>query len=133
MPFPRALIYGLVFFAAVAVAQSDKPGPMQSGAHAQPETDKARASDGAPAAQQGAPPTAEFDVQQLFATTCGWCHLKGGRVAGKGPQLMGTTISDAEIASRVRNGKTGQMPAFGSTFNDDQLKAIIAYIRGLKP
>jgi mono/diheme cytochrome c family protein len=46
---------------------------------------------------------------------------------------MGTEKTDAEIVSRIRNGKPGQMPAFGSTFNDDQLKAIIAYIRGLKP
>jgi mono/diheme cytochrome c family protein len=133
MLFPRALFYGLVLFAAAAAAQSDKPGPMQSGTHAQPDTGKPRTSEGAPAAQPGTPPAADFDVQQLFATTCGWCHLKGGRVAGKGPQLMGTDKTDAEIATRVRNGKTGQMPAFGATFNDDQMKAIITYIRGLKP
>ena len=31
-----------------------------------------------------------------------------------------------------RNGKTGQMPAFGSTFSDEDIKAIIRYIRELK-
>jgi mono/diheme cytochrome c family protein len=81
----------------------------------------------------GAAPGGEFDVPKLFATSCGWCHLSGGRAPGKGPQLMGTTMTDAEIVSRIRNGKTGQMPAFGSTFNDDQLKAIVSYVRGLKP
>ena len=83
------------------------------------------------------PPPAEshaaFDVKQLFANVCGWCHFNGGRQAGKGPQLMDTQRSDGEIIARIKNGKPGQMPAFGSTFNDEQLNAIVAYIRELKP
>jgi len=101
---------------------------MQSGAHAQTEANKPAAT---PAPAQGAA-GGDFDVPKLFATSCGWCHLNGGRVAGKGPQLMGTTMTDAQIVSRIVNGKTGQMPAFGSTFSGEQLQAIIAYIRGLK-
>jgi len=72
-----------------------------------------------------------FDVNKLFAGSCGWCHSKGGRAPGKGPMLMGTALSDAEIISRIRNGKTGQMPAFA--FTDEQLHSIVAYIRALKP
>ena len=78
-----------------------------------------------------AAPEAGFDVNKLFAGSCGWCHSKGGREAGKGPQLMGTELSDAQIVSRVRGGKPGQMPAFA--FTDAQLQAIVAYIRALKP
>ncbi len=127
----RAALLALVVttFAPLAFAQADKPGPMQSGNHVQGDAAKP-ADAAAPAAPSG---QADFDPVKLFATTCGWCHLNGGRVAGKGPQLMGTTSTDAEIMSRIRNGKVGQMPAFGSTFNEDQLKAIVAYIRGLKP
>jgi mono/diheme cytochrome c family protein len=73
-----------------------------------------------------------LDVNKLFAGTCGWCHSNGGRTAGKGPQLMGTTLTDAEIASRIKNGKAGAMPAFGGAFSDDDIKAIIRYIRDLK-
>jgi mono/diheme cytochrome c family protein len=124
----HVILASLVFTAASVAVQSDKPGPMQSGKHA---TDANKAAPPS-AAPQGAAPSGEFDVPKLFATSCGWCHLNGGRVAGKGPQLMGTTMTDAEIMSRIRNGKTGQMPAFGSTFNEEQLKAIVAYIRGLK-
>ena len=130
MRFSRALVPSLAFVAAIAAAQTDKPGGMQSGTHTQQEQAEKPAAGNAPATGQSA--GGDFDVQKLFATTCGWCHLNGGRVAGKGPQLMGTTKTDAEIVSRIRNGKTGQMPAFGATFNDDQLKAIVAYIRGLK-
>jgi mono/diheme cytochrome c family protein len=46
---------------------------------------------------------------------------------------MGTPLTDAELVSRIRTGKPGQMPAFGSAFSDQQMKAIVAYIRELKP
>jgi mono/diheme cytochrome c family protein len=88
---------------------------MQSGKHVGDETK--------PAAEG-------FDVNKLFAGSCGWCHSKGGREAGKGPMLMGTELTDAQIISRIRNGKAGQMPAFA--FTEEQLRAIVAYIRDLK-
>ena len=108
---------------------------MQSGRHAADapsgESKAGGQSTAAVAAPPGAP--AAVDVNQLFATSCGWCHFKGGREAGKGPKLMDTTLTDSEIIARIRAGKVGSMPAFGSTFNDAQLAAIIAYIRALKP
>jgi mono/diheme cytochrome c family protein len=73
-----------------------------------------------------------FDVEKLFAGTCGWCHSGGGRVAGKGPKLMDTTLTDAEIVQRIKVGKTGAMPAFGSAFNEVELQAIVKYIRALR-
>ena len=88
------------------------------------------------AAQQqpaAATPKAPLDVPQLFATTCGWCHADGGRAAGKGPQLMNTQRSDDFIRNRIKLGKEGAMPAFGSAFSDADIDAIIEYIRGLKP
>lgn len=74
-----------------------------------------------------------LNVDNLFATTCGWCHTDGGRMAGKGPQLMNTKRSDDFIRYRIKNGKAGAMPAFGSQFSDADINAIIAYIRALKP
>lgn len=74
-----------------------------------------------------------IDVPQLFATTCGWCHSDAGRSEGKGPQLMNTVRSDDFIRNRIKNGKEGKMPAFGGSFTDADIDAIIAYIRALKP
>ena len=91
------------------------------------------------AQQAAAPPSAaaapasKLDVPQLFATTCGWCHTDSGRVAGKGPQLMNTARSDDFIRNRIKNGKEGAMPAFGTTFSDPDIDLIIVYIRNLKP
>lgn len=76
---------------------------------------------------------ADFNVEKLFANSCGWCHSGAGRVAGKGPQLMNTTLTDAQIIYRIKNGKVAAMPAFGTSFNDEQITAIVKYIRDLKP
>ena len=86
-------------------------------------------------AQPGAtaPDNAGNDANQLFATTCGWCHSDGGRAAGKGPQLMDTKRDDDFVRDRIKNGKSGAMPAFGSMFSDAQIDQIIKYIRELKP
>jgi mono/diheme cytochrome c family protein len=90
----------------------------------------------APAAsedQPAAPPPHKLEVDQLFATICGFCHANGGRTAFKGPQLMDTARSDDFIRNRIKNGKEGAMPAFGKTFSDSDIDQIIAYIRALKP
>jgi len=115
-----ALAAALAFSAAAQIN-----GPMSSGF--------VPAAAAAPASAASSAAVAEFNVPMLFANTCGWCHSGAGRVAGKGPQLMNTALTDSQISYRVRNGKPGAMPAFGSSFNDEQIKAIIAYIRDLKP
>lgn len=88
----------------------------------------------APASAQQAPKLkSDQDVERLFATTCGWCHLDGGRKQGKGPQLMGTTRTDEQLVNRIATGKQGRMPGFGRSLDLEQLEAIVRYIRGLKP
>jgi mono/diheme cytochrome c family protein len=69
----------------------------------------------------------------MFATVCGWCHSSGGREAGKGPKLMDSPLSDSELIHRIKVGKTGQMPGFASTLNEQQMAAMVQYIRNLKP
>jgi mono/diheme cytochrome c family protein len=79
------------------------------------------------------PAAAPRDPAQVFATTCGWCHHKGGREAGKGPQLMGTTLTDAQIEYRIKHGRQGFMPGFEGTFSQEEIKGLVSYIRSLKP
>ena len=80
-----------------------------------------------------APGEEKFDVSQLFAATCGFCHSDGGRAPGRGPQLMNSPRDDDLLRDRIKNGKSGAMPAFGTTFTDVQVDEIIKYIRALKP
>src|SRR5215467_11518877 len=69
---------------------------------------------------------------RLFASTCGFCHQDGGRVAGRGPKLAGTERSDEFMVNRIRTGKDGAMPAYGRAFSDAQVRSLLAYIRSLK-
>src|SRR5580700_8022912 len=80
-----------------------------------------------------APDNAPVNGEQLFASTCGFCHSDGGRAPGRGPQLMNSPRDDDFIRNRIKNGKEGAMPAFGAAFNDAQIDQIIKYIRFLKP
>lgn len=125
MRLPPVWMFAIAGAGSIALAQ----GPMSSGS--KPSAAAQPSSEAAPSAA-AKDEKGQLDVNKLFATTCGWCHSNGGRTAGKGPQLMGTTLTDAEITSRIKNGKPGQMPAFGGTFSDDDIKAIVRYIRSLK-
>jgi mono/diheme cytochrome c family protein len=73
----------------------------------------------------------DIDGQQMFATTCGFCHQDGGRHAGRGPKLSKSARSDEYLIERIKKGKAGAMPAYGSVFSDGQIIGILAYIRGL--
>ena len=90
-------------------------------------------------AQQSQPPNQDQaaspnDIEggQMFATSCGFCHQDGGRTAGKGPKLAGTTRDNDFLAERIRKGKLGAMPGFGGAFSESQIMAIVAYIRTLE-
>lgn len=83
-------------------------------------------------AQQASVGGEPLDGETLFATTCGWCHADGGREAGKGPKLAASQRSDEFIVQRIKHGKEGAMPAFQSTYNDEQIAEIVKYIRSLK-
>ena len=88
------------------------------------------AESASPLAKAEASPS-DIDGEQMFATTCGFCHQDGGHAAGRGPKLSKSERSDEFIVERIKKGKPGAMPAFGSVFSDGQIVAILAYIRGL--
>ena len=125
----RPLLAALISSGVIAVWANAAPAAEMNGPMSSQRPAEAPAS---PAASTTAPKST-LDVEKLFANTCGWCHSNAGRTAGRGPQLMGTTLTDAEIINRIKNGKNGAMPAFGSSFSDDDIAAIVRYIRGLKP
>lgn len=115
-----------------ARAQENPLNPLNPLAPPSPSTSAPPSSSSpSPSSQKAA--RSNLDVEQLFATTCGWCHNDGGRKAGKGPQLMGTKRSDDFIRYRIKHGKEGATPAFGETLSDADIDKIIAYIRNLKP
>ena len=75
----------------------------------------------------------ERGSQAFIANGCGWCHENGGRKTGRGPQLMEDPHDDDFLMSRIATGSPGRMPSFGQALPFDDIQAIIAYIRNLKP
>ena len=66
----------------------------------------------------------------LFTQACSSCHgAKGQGLIG--PSLYNSDLTDDKIASVIKNGVKGRMPAFGQ-YKDAQVQALTAYIRSLK-
>ena len=69
--------------------------------------------------------------RQLFLKNCAHCH--GADAHGdEGPDLHNLDWTDEQIATRIRNGKKGQMTAFAGKFSPQQITEVIAYLRTLK-
>jgi len=87
-----------------------------------------------PSDKQGETSTAKpRDPAQIFATTCGWCHHKGGREAGEWPQLVGTSASNGEIIYRIKMGKPVTCQPSAPLFSEEESTAPLSYIGNLKP
>jgi cytochrome c oxidase cbb3-type subunit III len=79
-------------------------------------------------------------ARELFASTCARCHGADGTggvplfEAGPSPRnfhdhAFQNARTDEQIKLTIVNGKGTGMPAFGATFNDAQLTALVAYVR----
>jgi mono/diheme cytochrome c family protein len=67
----------------------------------------------------------------LFLKNCAHCHADDA-AGDEGPDLHGLKRPDDWIARRIRNGVKGEMTAFGEKFSQDDIDALIRYLRTLK-
>ena len=75
----------------------------------------------------------EKSGEELFANVCRGCHMADGRGAtgaGTYPSLAGNKNLEAGgyPVTVVVNGQRG-MPAFGAMMSDDQVAAVVNYLR----
>jgi mono/diheme cytochrome c family protein len=75
----------------------------------------------------------ERSGEELFVNVCQGCHMsdgKGATGAGTYPSLAdnGNLASGGYPVSVVVNGQRG-MPPFGTMMNDDQVAAVVNYLR----
>jgi mono/diheme cytochrome c family protein len=110
-----ALLPAVVSGPAVLAQGQQRAGPVEPPSTAAPEASPS-----------------DIDGETMFATSCGFCHQQGGRVAGRGPKLAGSKKSDEYLIERIKKGKPGTMPAYARAFSEGQIIAILAYIRGLE-
>jgi mono/diheme cytochrome c family protein len=82
---------------------------------------------------------AQSDADKLFKTHCVLCHAADGSGSSptgkalhakdlKSAEVQGQ--SDADLTAVITTGK-GKMPAFNKKLKPDDIKALVAYIRGL--
>src|SRR5581483_10816330 len=82
-------------------------------------------------APAGGSPAPAATGRTLFLKNCAHCHADDA-TGDEGPDLHGLDKSDAWIARRIRNGVKGEMTAFGEKFSQQDVDALIAYLRTLK-
>jgi mono/diheme cytochrome c family protein/glucose/arabinose dehydrogenase len=96
---------------------------------------------GKPGTMAVAPLTADeqqrFDTgRDIYRNICQGCHQPDGRGQDRiAPPLAGSTLAlaRADIPARIllsgKEGPTGLMPPIGSTINDEQIAAVLTYVR----
>ena len=82
------------------------------------------------------------DPKTIFEAKCAECHGKDGRARTfrskhfvHARDLTDASwqgnVTDERLFNSIRNGK-GKMPAFGKKLSDNQIDALVAYVRQLK-
>jgi cytochrome c6 len=83
---------------------------------------------------------AQDDAAALYKSKCQVCHGPDGKGATPAGQKVGAKdlhspevakMSDADLFNIVKNGKE-KMPKYDGKLTDDQIKALIKYVRTLK-
>jgi len=87
------------------------------------------------------------DVQENWTKNCAACHGKDGKgetKAGKKAEVKDLTdakyqasFTDEQMITQIKEGlkdKNGKekMKPFGGTLSDEEVKALVAHVRGLK-
>jgi cytochrome c oxidase cbb3-type subunit 3 len=82
------------------------------------------------------PRATQASENPIFSSTCAGCHGLDGRGGEKAPGLVGNPqaeqLTDAQIFGIISNGISGTgMPAF-RTLGEEQVRALVAYVRTLQ-
>ncbi|MBI2919864.1 MAG: cytochrome c [Planctomycetes bacterium] len=71
----------------------------------------------------------ETDPAKIYLANCAVCHGPGGEGKGGFPRIIGTKLTEAEVAERIRDGK-GEMPAH-RTMTAEQVEKVARWVKGL--
>jgi len=89
----------------------------------------------------GSVTTYERSATQLFSKKCASCDGRNGRAKTFKAKLNHARnisdsewqerVSDERIFNSIMNGK-GKMPAYGKKLSEQEIEALVTYVRGLK-
>jgi len=69
--------------------------------------------------------------RKLFLKNCAVCHAADAH-GDDGPDLHNLDWTDRQIATRIRNGKKGEMTSFAGKLQQPDIDSLVAYLRTLK-
>jgi mono/diheme cytochrome c family protein len=75
------------------------------------------------------------DGRAMFVQSCSHCHgddATGDGEDGDGPDLRGLRISNARIATVIREGIHGEMPSFAKKYSAGETATLVEYLRSLR-
>jgi mono/diheme cytochrome c family protein len=68
----------------------------------------------------------------LFLLNCAHCHGDDALGTDEGPNLATRRVSNARVASVIKNGIKGEMPRFNQKLHDDDVQLLIHFLHSLK-
>jgi mono/diheme cytochrome c family protein len=85
--------------------------------------------------QSGTKPLASENLavkgQSFFFQSCAHCHGRDADGGEDAPSLRKLQISGAHMALVVQNGIKGEMPSFAKKYNEQDVAAVVAYLKTL--
>lgn len=78
------------------------------------------------------PPDEGATGAEIFGQVCAACHaadLSGGIGPSLGPDSNAVAQTDEYLVATIVHGRGSRMPSFSRTLTDDQIRAVVDYIR----
>jgi len=70
--------------------------------------------------------------RSFFFQSCAHCHGQDADGGEDAPSLRKLQISGAHMALVIRSGIKGEMPSFAKKYNEQDVTAIVAYLKTLR-
>ena len=88
-------------------------------------------TDRQPGTERLAPETLAVKGQSYFLQSCAHCHGRDADGGEDAPSLLKLQISGAHMALVIQSGIKGEMPSFTKKYNEQDVAALVAYLKTL--
>src|SRR5262245_39146962 len=85
-----------------------------------------------PATISLAPGNVAVKGRSYFSQSCAQCHGRDAHGGEYAPSLLKLQISGAHMALVIRSGIKGEMPSFAKKYSEQDVTAIVAYLKTLR-
>ena len=79
-----------------------------------------------------APENLAIKGRSYFLQSCAQCHGRDADGGEDAPSLLKLQISGAHMALVIHSGIKGEMPSFAKKYNEQDVTAIVAYLKTLR-